>query len=272
MLSITLEAAVPPSPDNPLGCEPGRNTGNTQPRWWPKVRALIVANKKYFPPDLDLPFLGAWIEHESSGRHALSSVLGEVGYFQVHPAEIEDLVGADKVESVVAAIQASPAQSVQWGGTLLSVYDRAIAKFDIARGTEMYHALLKVMHASWPRGSAWLKHVIATLGRNPTSFNEFLTTATALKSGSLKSPLDKPLPRVLPGCAPEQLLARRETFMMAEDQRPKIWQPNMWTSTASSEIERQRERRNRTWLYVGLGAAATTATVAAVVARRRRKT
>lgn len=201
---------APRTTDNPLGCDAGRNAGRPQPPWYPQVRQLLERNLDFFPPSVDVPFLAAWIERESDGRHALESRLGEVGYFQLHPAEIEDMVGAGNVAEVVAAIKASPTESIRWGGQLLRHYDDAIVPFGIQRGTRLYHGLLKTMHTSRPRGTRWLRDVKAELGRNPDTFREFLATTVNLKAR------DPRLPR-LPTCSAFQLLKRRDAFMLPGD-------------------------------------------------------
>lgn len=203
---------APRTAQNPLGCDVGRNAGRPQPRWWPSLEPLIKANQDRFPPGVDLAFLGAWIEHESSGRHGLMSRLGEVGYFQLHPAEIEDMAGADQVEAVVDEIQGSKTQDIRWGAALLRRYDAAIVRFGIPRGTRLYHGLLKVMHSSRPRGIRWLQHVQAALGRNPHSYEEFLATTVALSTGAIPARIDKSVPK-LPSCSPGYLLDRRAVFL-----------------------------------------------------------
>ena len=202
-----------------LQCPPGRNEDRPQPPWWPSVRAHIAQNLEHFPPGVDLPFLGAWIEHESDGRHALVSRLDEVGYFQLHPLEIESMAGKAKVPAVMASIRSSPELSIRWGGALLRHYDEAIQEFDIPRRGPLYHGLLKVMHSSRPRGRKWLRHVTAVLGRNPRSFDEFLGTAVGLKDGAIQSPRSESIPSKLPSCAPSWLLARRSVFMTPHERQ-----------------------------------------------------
>jgi hypothetical protein len=164
--------------------------------------------------------LGAWIEHESDGRSGVTTSLGEVGYFQLHPAEIEDMAGADKVASVVAAIEGSPQQNVRWGGRLLKHYDSAVVRFGVARGTPLYHALLKVMHSSRPRGIRWMQHVVAVMGRPPNTYDEFLQIVNGLRSGKIPRRISKSLPARAPSCAPGYLLERRNTFLLpGEDPR-----------------------------------------------------
>jgi murein DD-endopeptidase MepM/ murein hydrolase activator NlpD len=196
--------------DNPLGCDPGRNAGRPQPPWYPQVRLLLERNLDFFPSNIDVPFLAAWIERESDGRHALESRLGEVGYFQLHPAEIEDIAGAANKVAVITAIKSSPTEAIQWGGRLLHHYDESIVPFGIERGTRLYHGLLKTMHTSRPRGVRWMREVKTELGRNPSTFEEFLATTVNLKA---RNPS---LPR-LPTCSAFQLLKRRDAFMLPED-------------------------------------------------------
>ena len=180
------------------------------------MRRLIEQNLDAFPPRTDLPFLAAWIERESDGRHDLVSSLGEVGLFQLHPAEIEDMVGKAAKSAAIADIKSSPERSVIWGGALLQHYAEAIEPFGILPGTELYHGLLKTMHTSRPRGQAWLRHVIAALGRKPRTFDEFLTTTRKLKDGELTKVLPEQLPP-LPTCSAWQLLQRRDAFRLSSD-------------------------------------------------------
>lgn len=202
---------APRTTNNPLGCDPGRKAGKPQPPWYPQVRLLIERNLDVFPPNVDVPFLSAWVERESDGRHSLESSLGEVGYFQLHPAEIEDMVGVSNRAAVIAAIKADPVQSIQWGARLLHHYDEAIVPFGIERGTRLYHGLLKTMHTSRPRGRRWLGHVTTALGRPPSSFEEFLATTVTLKN---RDPNNTPR---LPTCSAFQLLKRRDAFMLPGD-------------------------------------------------------
>jgi len=183
------------------------------------LRQRIFANRQFFPPDLDLAFVGAWIENESDGRRGGVSRLGEVGYFQLHPAEISDIAGKSHVGEVVAQIQASADRDLQWGGALLRHYDSAITRFQIPRGTRLYHALLKVMHSSRPRGIRWLEHVRAALGRNPQSYREFLQIARLLYEKQIPPGITKSIPSKLPSCAPGHLLARREAYLVPGESR-----------------------------------------------------
>lgn len=209
---------APVTLENPLGCEVGRNQGRRPGSWWPEVRALIDANERFFPPNLDPAFLGAWIEHESDGRHGLATTsLGEVGYFQLHPAEIEDMAGIQNVARVINEIQTSKTANVRWGGALLQHYDEAVMKFEIPRGTRLHHALLKVMHSSRPRGIRWLQHVTAVLGRAPRDYNEFLVVARRLFDKQIPPRIEKSIPSRLPSCAPSYLLERRDTYLMPGD-------------------------------------------------------
>ncbi len=220
MAASNTALGAPATLANPLGCGDGRNHGRRQGSWWPKVRSLIDSNRRFFPRGLDTAFLGAWIEHESNGRHGLKRTsLGEVGYFQIHPAEIEDIAGADNVDRVIEAIQASKTENIRWGGALLRHYDKAVAKFGIPRGTPLHHALLKVMHSSRPRGIRWLQHVVAVLGRNPRNYNEFLVTARRLSDGQISAKINKSIPSRLPSCAAGILLNRRDTYLAPSDSR-----------------------------------------------------
>lgn len=202
---------------NVTACPAGRNQGRPQPRWWPKLRPALARQLAHFPADVDLPFLGAWIEQESDGRLALVSSLGEVGYFQVHPAEITDLAGRDAdVEAIAQTIASDPAVSLRWGGRLLRYYADAVDRFGITPGTELYHGLLKLMHSSRPRGIRWLQHVTAYLGRNPISYEEFHKVADGLRTKRLRPAIDDSLPPSL-SCAPVWLLQRRATMLSPGD-------------------------------------------------------
>lgn len=212
-----------PSPSLPAveaRCGAGRNADRPQPAWWEtKIRPLVEVERQAFPPWIDLAFLGAWIENESDGRD-VTSALGEVGYFQLHPAEIEDMVGADRVAAVVEEIRSSPRKNVRWGGELLKRYDSAIVRFAIPRGTRLYHGLLKVMHASRPRGIRWLEHVVAVLGRPPKSYAEFVHVTQGLSAGTISPKISASLPAAQPSCSAEHLLARRNAFLLpGEDPR-----------------------------------------------------
>lgn len=186
-----------------------------------------MKNLDAFPPGVDVPFLGAWIENESDGRHDAESSLEEIGYFQLHPDEIADMAGADQVEVVQQQIRSSKTASLRWGGTLLRHYDDAIQKLGIPRGTRLYQALLKLMHASRPRGVRWVQHVQAVLGRNPTSYEEFLRVAVSLFEHKTQPEIASKLPTKLPSCAPTQFLQRRSAFLNTEgaafpvDRRPE---------------------------------------------------
>jgi murein DD-endopeptidase MepM/ murein hydrolase activator NlpD len=219
MLSMgQLSAAVTLA--NPLGCDPGRNAGREQPNFWTReIRDAVVANLDAFPEQIDVPFLGAWIENESGGRKGVESSLGEVGLFQVHPAELEALYGASKVSSAQAAIRTNLRADVRAGGDLLNHYDEAIVRFGIPRGSELYHALLKVMHSSRPRGIRWLQHVTSALGRAPRSYNEFLVTTKRLADRQITSSFPKAIPDKLPSCAAGNLLERRDTFLIPGEPR-----------------------------------------------------
>lgn len=202
-------------------CSGGRNAGQPQPSWWAgKLRPKIVAERDAFPPWIDTAFLGAWIEQETNGRAGAVSPLGEVGYFQLHPAEIIDMAGEDRAADVTQAIKSDVRADIRWGGALLKHYDEAIVRFGIQRGTQLYHGLLKVMHASRPRGIRWLQHVVAVLGRAPKTYGEFLRTAQALKDGRIQARIEKSLPSALPTCSAQYVLARRNVFLLpGEDSR-----------------------------------------------------
>lgn len=192
---------------NPLGCEPGRKAGAAVPGWYPRIRQLIEANLGEFPAGIDIPFLAAWIERESDGRYALQSRLDEVGYFQLHPSELEDMVGKDKVQAALASVESSPEMSMRWGAALLRHYDERMTPLGIRRGSEVYHGLLKTFHWSPPRAVRWIRHVTNALGHPPETYNEFLQTAVMLKQGGGDLP-------PLPSCSGWQLLKRRDAFVI----------------------------------------------------------
>lgn len=193
---------------NPLNCPAGRKAGSPLPSWYRTLRGAIESNLDAFPPGIDIPFLAAWIERESDGRHDLTSSLDEVGYFQLHPAEIVDMVGKENLAAATAAIQSNPQLSLRWGGALLYHYDQKMAPFRIPRGTTLYHGLLKTFHWSPPRATQWLRAVSQSLGRPPDNFDEFLQTAAMLKQGDHGD-----LPP-LPSCSAWQLLQRRNAFVI----------------------------------------------------------
>jgi len=196
-------------------CEPSRNEGRPQPSWWAgDVHELLLDNLDAFPKGMDPAFLGAWIENESSGRHGLQSRLGEVGYFQLHPAELQDMVGADNVQKTIDEIQSSKAASMRWGGTLLRHYQEVLDRFGVPGGTELQHGLLKVMHASRPRGRRWLEHVVAYLGRLPVNWAEFVSIADELRNGEIAPVIDKALPTARVSCSADKLLGRRDAFLL----------------------------------------------------------
>jgi murein DD-endopeptidase MepM/ murein hydrolase activator NlpD len=201
---------------NPLDCPPGRHAGDSLPPWYANVRSLLEANLDAFPFGLDVPFLLAWIEQESDGRHDAASSLGEVGYFQLHPAEIDDMFGRGARDAVIAEIRANPRSSIRAGGALLRHYDEAIVPFRISRRGNLYHGLLKTMHTSRPRGIQWLRHVTSALGRLPRSFDEFLAATVAIKNGQLPSAPGVAVPP-LPSCTARQLLQRRNELALPGD-------------------------------------------------------
>jgi murein DD-endopeptidase MepM/ murein hydrolase activator NlpD len=200
---------------NPLDCPAGRHAGDPLPPWYAGVRQLLEANLEVFPRGVDVPFLLAWIEQESDGRHDVTSSLGEIGYFQIHPAEIDDIFDRQNRDGVIARIKSSPNESIRFGGMLLQHYDQAIPA-GIARRGNLYHGLLKTMHTSRPRGIQWLKHVMAALGRVPRSFVEFLAATVAIKNGQLPAVPNLTVPP-LPSCTARQLLARRDELALPGD-------------------------------------------------------
>ena len=235
------------TPNNPRGCDPGRKAGKPRPAFYPGIRPLIEENLSFFPPGVDVPFLAAWIERESDGRHNLSSSLGEVGFFQLHPAEIEDMVGRSQRDRVIALIKSSPTESMQFGGRLLMRYDEAITRFGIPRRGILYHGLLKTMHSSRPRGIRWLREVKAALGRNPATFEEFLATTVALKARNSR------LPR-LPTCSAFQLLQRRDVFQLPGDGGLEAGSTRIVGTANQAVINAYMAQRNMALAGAGLGA------------------
>jgi murein DD-endopeptidase MepM/ murein hydrolase activator NlpD len=208
-------------------CPAGRHEGEPIPSWWPKVHALIRQNAAAFPSGLPAAFLGAWIEHESDGRPALSSKYSEVGYFQLHPDEIGELIGhktgnIDKstspwtpigpVADVVVQIKASPTTSMRWGARLLGLYDHRLQSIGAPRGTNLYLGLMKASHWS-PFGTlSWAKHVHAVLGYWPGDYDTFLQTAQDLAAGRTTKKLGEALPSKLPSCSAVDVLRRAAVF------------------------------------------------------------
>lgn len=197
-----------------MTCPDGRNAGLPTPGWWPKVRALLEKNRSYFPREIPLSFLGAWVEQESDGRHALVSKLDEVGYFQVHPAE-----AADYFNTTIDRIKAdstTPTGSIQWGGRLLKAYDRQLENIGVPKTGSLYLGLLKAMHwGPWAR--IWAQHVQHALGRWPESYDEFYHAAERLKLGQLSWKPGLKLPKNLPSCSAQQTMARAVMFPSDED-------------------------------------------------------
>lgn len=213
--------------ENPLSCSAGRHEGRPTPGWWNDVYPVVIRHLDEFPPDIDIPFLGAWIENETDGRHGVLSKFGEVGYFQLHLDEIGSLIGhrADNIDkstvpwrpvgpvaAVVAEIQTNPDASMRWGAALLSDYDQRLTKLGVPRDTNLYYGLMKAMHWSPSRTPKWARHVRARLGFWPTTYAHFLEVAQALHEGRLEPSLDKPLPPKLPSCTPTKILRRRDAF------------------------------------------------------------
>ncbi len=223
------------APARPLGaapsrvsaavCGPGRKGGYPTPKWWPTVRSLIKANRSYFPAGISIPFLGAWIEKESDGRYNLTSSANEVGYFQLHPSEIEGMVGKTNVQKTMDEIRSSPTASMQWGGRYLSRYDKRLTNIGVPRGGDLYYGLLKNMHWNPPKAIRWAKHVRYALDGWPSSYADFIRVAADIQAG--KRSWDPNVKRVdqLPSCSAFQLLARVPTFITPEDSSDREFRP-----------------------------------------------
>jgi murein DD-endopeptidase MepM/ murein hydrolase activator NlpD len=200
-------------------CGGGRNFGQPTPSWWPKVRARLLRHIDKFPPGISIPFLGAWIEQETNGRHDLKSSLGEVGYFQIHPAEITSHIGGGRsVDSVSAEIQASPENSIVWGAKLLRYYDHELTRRGVPRRGSLYLGLLKAMHWS-PWTKYWAEHVRHALGYWPTTWAEFMHAVGELKAGRLawKPGLKLPYKGRIPSCSAYIVLGRMPVFYTSAD-------------------------------------------------------
>lgn len=198
-----------------MNCDVGRKAGYPTPEWWPTIRARLTRYR--FPPTVPLSLLGAWIEKESDGRHDLGSRLGEVGYFQLHPAEIGDALGYDRLPEIVAEIKSSPGASMRWGAWLLRYYDRLLRSVGVPRGTDFYLGMLKAMHWS-PQARFWAQHVRHALGFWPTDYATFHKAMHAIHAaGGPYAPGVKRPSRTI-SCSPLQVLARTPMFP-ADDRR-----------------------------------------------------
>lgn len=192
-------------------CGKGRNAGNPQPAWWRRVRPIVVANLSYFPPGLPIPYIGAWIERESGGRHGLVSSLGEVGYFQLHPQEIDDMLGKGHRTRVANEIKSSPTASIRWGGHYLSHYDKMLTGLGVKRGTNTYLGLMKALHWNPVHTPRWVKHVLAG-GDIPDNYGDFINAARLAKAGVRPRAAGVTMPESLPSCSAFYVLERAPVF------------------------------------------------------------
>ena len=199
-----------------MACGPGRNAGDPTPSWWPAVRRVLKANLAHFPKGISLPFLGAWVEQESGGRHYIASRLGEMGYFQLHPETIIDHFGGRAaVAKIRREIIADPNASARWGGKMLSQYADELDQIGVPRGSELWHGLLKAMHWS-PTARIWAQHVRYAVGYWPSTYEDFHDAMMNVQRFGLWKPRLRHPDRLI-SCSPLVVLGRTTAFIYDED-------------------------------------------------------
>ncbi len=201
-----------PSGATLAACGAYRNQNAPTPKWWTRVRPIVYRHLAAFPPGISVSFLGAWIERETDGRHAIRSRSNEVGYFQLHPLEIEAMVGKSKVAAAMADIVSSRDASMRWGARYLSGYDKVITGLGVKRGTETYYGLMKAMHWDPTKTPRWIRLVKHAAGSIPSSYQGFILVADQVRKGVLPRAPGVSLPGSMPSCSSFFVLDRSKWF------------------------------------------------------------
>jgi hypothetical protein len=105
-------------------------------------KILPLLQQAAFSSTIPLGVLVGWIAKESGGRIDEVTKYGERGYFQLMPEE-QTRVGFTDTDK----LSSDPQYSINAGLALIGVYMGAVDKLGLARGTEFYWKMVKLMHS-----------------------------------------------------------------------------------------------------------------------------